>query len=202
MIYWEDNICFSKTVGVLTHLTLGASRTRSSYATQEGKRVLCSRDEQKLKLWTSWVNDITGWVIRWALNWILKALKWVMKQTLICSFWTFLLHLALLCRSVDASANRSGNSAINARRPFTLQGLSKRRSLPAGNSESAFHPPPPSSSSPLTSLPTLSYLWMAIFLFVPSLWTAFLSLLFSQNVVWICTTNLWKCFLFLNKVII
>lgn len=85
-------------------------------------------------------------------------------ETLICSLWTFLLRLALRCCSVDASANRSGNPAVNARRPFTLQGLSKRRSLPAGNTESAFYPRPPSSSS--SPLPTLSSLWTTDFLFV------------------------------------
>ncbi|XP_051803535.1 guanine nucleotide exchange factor DBS isoform X6 [Acanthochromis polyacanthus] len=35
-------------------------------------------------------------------------------------------------KRVDASANQSGRSAVNARKHFTLQGLSKRRSLPAG----------------------------------------------------------------------
>ncbi|XP_037837071.1 guanine nucleotide exchange factor DBS isoform X4 [Kryptolebias marmoratus] len=34
-------------------------------------------------------------------------------------------------KKVDASASRSGHSTVNARKPFTLQGLSKRRSLPA-----------------------------------------------------------------------
>ncbi|XP_035799577.2 guanine nucleotide exchange factor DBS isoform X8 [Amphiprion ocellaris] len=34
-------------------------------------------------------------------------------------------------KRVDASANQSGRSAVNARKHFTLQGLSKRRSLPA-----------------------------------------------------------------------
>ncbi|KAF3691351.1 Guanine nucleotide exchange factor DBS DBL's big sister MCF2-transforming sequence-like protein [Channa argus] len=34
-------------------------------------------------------------------------------------------------KRVDASANQSGHSAVNARKRFTLQGLSNRRSLPA-----------------------------------------------------------------------
>lgn len=33
----------------------------------------------------------------------------------------------------DVSASQSGHSAANARKRFTLQGLSNRRSLPAGN---------------------------------------------------------------------
>lgn len=38
---------------------------------------------------------------------------------------------------VDASASQSGHLAANARKRFTLQGLSNRRSLPAGNSNTS-----------------------------------------------------------------
>lgn len=43
----------------------------------------------------------------------------------------------LLSLSADASAGQSGHSAANARKRFTLQGLSNRRSLPAGNSDAS-----------------------------------------------------------------
>lgn len=45
----------------------------------------------------------------------------------------------LLSHSVDASASQSGHSAANARKRFTLQGLSNRRSLPAGKQHDSTH---------------------------------------------------------------
>lgn len=45
----------------------------------------------------------------------------------------------LLSHSVDASTSQSGHSAANARKRFTLQGLSNRRSLPAGNGMMSTH---------------------------------------------------------------
>lgn len=65
--------------------------------------------------------------------------------------------LLLLHTPADASAAPPGYSAANARKRFTLQGLSNRRSLPAGNSSAAHvSPHPPHHLLPLCPIVLLS----------------------------------------------
>lgn len=97
-----------------------------------------------------------------------------------CWWWNFpALLTSLPCCPADASAH----SAVNARKHFTLQGLSNRRSLPAGNTSSLTQA---SLSAPSSSLWPLSFHLISIYHIIV-LNSIFFVLIVFNVIVYLCT---------------